>query len=114
MIVTNKDIAKDIAENMMVQDDVITIDVVKDMMYYMRDIYETKIKSLDTEVEILKGQSKPIEEILTEDELAEYNKLDESFENSEEYELANFDDFLSTVLTDVVENLKQTKTKEGK
>ena len=113
MIVTNKDIAKDIAENMMVQDDVITTSVVKDMMYYMRDIYETKIKSLDTEVEILKGQSKPIEEILTEDELVEYNKLDDE-ENSEEYELANFDDFLSTVLTDVVENLKQTKTKEGK
>ena len=105
MIVTNKDIAKDIAENMMVQEDVISVSVVKDMMYYMRDIYETKIKNLDTEIETITSQSKSIEEILDEDELVESNLENIEIENF-------FENMLEKVASELLK--ENTQTKEGK
>ena len=97
MLVTNKDIAKDIAENMKVKEDVINTSVVKDMMFYMRDIYEAKIRNLETEIVGLM--------IDDEDEL---DIPEEACDNEEEFSI---EDFMENLMSEIASEIKK---KEGK
>lgn len=53
MLVTNTDIEKDIIENMQPTVNALEASVVRDMMFYMREQYENKLSSMETEIQIL-------------------------------------------------------------
>lgn len=72
MLVTNNDIEKDILENMRTSRNVVEASVVRDMMFYMREQYETKIDKISMENQILHSALDAVniedEEIYEEDE----------------------------------------------
>ena len=77
MIVTNKDIENDIAENLMVRHDVIKSDVVREMMFYMREIYENKVSSYGTKIQVLEAALRAVnKEEEVEPETIEINSED--------------------------------------
>lgn len=70
MLVTNKDIENDIGLNLMVRQDVIKADVVRDMMFYMREQYERELATKEKHIQILDSALKAINTM--EDEPGEF------------------------------------------